>query len=413
MKFSKAFKTFALSLLAVLLVLGNVSFVQAVTFDDTQGMIGEVSVSKLVSLGIMKNTGDSFDPEGELTRGELALMASKSLTLSSGKSAVKITDVTAKNTLYGPALKMVANGYLALDKKRNFNANNAVTYAEFSKLLAQRLGLKASWTNRPIDFLYFLDRKGVLDIDTDLDAAVTRVDAAVAYDAFLTKLGYYNTVSGLIQSVNESANRIAVKTDSGLEVITLNTNASIFVDGQYQDIASLFVGYPVVVTVDGAKKGAFISAGQTSSETGVLKFADGELESGAGKLKIGETVTKNINLNAIVRSLPSSPDAAFSMALLKQYVDAKATISGTAEFSGEDEITVLTAQIDKVEGKVVDIQAASITVSFGKFTATFTVNESTTVENGDLTKVVKDTVVTVVTSNGTEAAIITLPAETK
>jgi hypothetical protein len=402
MKFSKAFKTFAISLLALVLVLGNMSFVQAVTFDDTQSTDGEMSASKLVSLGIMKNPGESFDPEGELTRGELALMVSKTHNLSSGKKALAIKDVTSKNSLYAPALKMVANGYLKLDSKGNFNANQAVTYAEFSKVLAQSLGLKASWTNRPVDFLFYLDRKGVLDIDTDLDATVTRVDAAVTYDAFLAVKGHYNTVSGLITSVNEAAKRIAIKTDGGSAVVTFNEWASVYVDGQYQDISSLFVGFPVTVTYDGSKKGAFINANQTSTEEGVLGFQE-------GTLKIGDSVVKNLNLNSIIRALPNNPTEPFSLLLLKQYVDAGVILSGAVDFTEDDEVTLISAQINKVKGKVTAVTADSVTVLFGKFTATFAVDANTVVENGVIADVVADKEVTVISTNGTNAATITLP----
>lgn len=414
MKVSKAAKSYLLLLLAFVFVFGNASLAQAVAFDDVASMDGEASVSKLVSLGVMSNPGESFDPEGALTRGELAHMVSKSLTLSSGTKPIKVKDLGSKNPQYPGAVKLVANGYFALDKAGNFQPKKAVTYAELSKVLAQQLGLKPHWTNRPVDFLFYLDRKGVLSIDTDLDAEVTRVEAAVVYDTFLAKKGLYNTVEGLISNVDEAKKVLTVKTADGEVKVGLNALGSVFVDGQSQDFESLFVGYPVTLTLDKAGKGAFVAASQTSSETGVLSFVtDGSLEDGAGKLKIGDTLTKNVTLDPIVRALPNAPEEAFSLALLKQYNDAKATISGTVEFSLYDEVTVVTAQIDKVEGKVVSATEAAITVSFGKFTATFAIDENTVIEGGKLADLVKDAGVTVTTTAGVTAAKITIAAAKK
>lgn len=327
--------------LATTLTFSSIS-AMAVSFDDVSGSSSEASISKLVSLGIVVNKGANFNPEKGLTRQEFAEITSRIMTVSASKT------VKLKDTKNAAAVKAVSAGVLTVGKKGEFKPKNAITYADLARGLAYGLGFKKSWSNRPVDHLYFLERKGVLSIDSDLDAVVTREEAAVAIDNFLKVNDAYNTASGIVDRVN--GNVVIVKTDTGSKSYKISSNVSIFLDEQYGDVGNLAKGSAIDMVLNKKGEVAFVTGAG-------LEVFDGNLGYSGGNLTFNGAV-KNYKLNAIVTALPNNPTTPFTFTEFSNY-SSKAGVSFAGTLYSNtttDEITMLEAYISKVANRVVKFE---------------------------------------------------------
>jgi hypothetical protein len=343
----------------------------AVEFSDTMGFSTETSINKLVSLGVMRFPGENFNPDAALTRGELAYMVNQVMSLSVGKKTT-FKDLPAKNALYTPTLKLVNNGFLTTSQG-NVKPSKGVTYAELSKVLSQGLGLKKTWTNRPVDFLFYLVKKEVLDIDTDLDAVVTREEAAVAFDKFITLQGTFNTISGVVVKVSDKG--FSVNTGTEVRNLAYAPNVSVFVSGQAVTTGDVQIGSPATVVLN--KKGTVAYYGGE-----LLDAEDSTIKLSGGKWTIG-TAVKELNNDAFVASLPNKPTVAFTIKNIDDYLKAGAQLSGQVFFTADNEVTALYPYIAKVEGK-------EITVTGKKVKVTLSSSISETLELADDVKVTID-----------------------
>lgn len=305
----------------------------ALEFSDTVGIEEEASVYKMVSLGVMSNPGDEFNPSGNLTGAEFTYMA-KALGLSGA-----------------------TNG-------------KTVTYAQLAKVLASGLGLKASWTNRAIDHLYFLERKGVLSIDTDLDALVTREGAAAAFDRFVTLKGSYKTFSGVVS--NNIETHLIIITDSGAAAYPVSKTASAFISGQNTGIDAVQQGSPVHVTLNKQGQVAFVESEYLDAEEGTLVLD-------AGKMKINNIV-KDVNLNAYFAPLPNTPNKAFTFATFNDYAKKGITFGGQAFFTSEGEISLVYAYAAKISGAKVGFTATGVMVDVEGLSLPFNLSEEAVVK---------------------------------
>jgi len=324
---------------ATSLILGSGS-VFAASFDDVSGSQSEMAITKLVSLGYIVNKGSNFNPDNGLTRLEFADIANKIINL--GKPAtVKIKDLTTSGGKNANAVKLVKGGYIQLTKKGEFLPKKSVTYAELSKVLATGLGFKQSWSNRPIDFLFFLDRKGVLDIGTNLDAAVTRENAAVAIDKYLAVKNAYKDVVGVIQE--SSPTSITLKIKDGVKVYKIASNSSLFINDDATDTDALGLGTEAHLILDNSGKVAFVDAVGIDSVEGTLGYA-------GGKITINSK-PYNVNLNVIVPNLPSGASD-FTFKDFSGYSAAGVTFNGSCYTNLEtDWVTALNAYISKIDSR--------------------------------------------------------------
>ncbi|ANE47612.1 hypothetical protein SY83_16465 [Paenibacillus swuensis] len=335
------------------LLLGGASAFAA-SLNDTIGLSNEVAINKLVSLGVFTSS-KTFNPESELTRGEFALIISKILPLSNG-TAISIKDVPTKNGANATIAKAVSHGLLKLDAKGNFAASKGVTYSELGKVLSVGLGLKSTWTNRPIDFLYYLERKGVLSIDTDLDAVVTKEEAAAAIDKYVEIKQLYTADEGVIASLTKTG--IVLNNGSDYKTYAYAKNASLFVDNQGVEKENLGEGSPVHILLNAKGEIAFISGRSLELAEGTLVYAD-------GKIKVNDKLTKNVDLNVVVAPLPNAPTAEFTFDSFGKYSVNGVTFGGQSFVNTQaDEVTMLTVYIAKAENRGIKLIGDSVKVVF-------------------------------------------------
>ncbi|RDU36018.1 hypothetical protein DRW41_15630 [Neobacillus piezotolerans] len=364
MNFKKLLVVGALSCSLILPSFAAVNNAYAVEFADTSGSQSETSINKLVSLGVIKNPGDVFDAEGELTRVEFAYIVNQVMSLGTGKK-VAFKDLSSKNSNYTNTLKLVNNGYLSLSKG-NVQPQKGVTYAEMSKALAQGLGLKKAWTNRPIDFLFYLVRKDVLDIDVDLDEVVTREAAAVAFDKFITLKGNFTTDEGVVVAVTDKG--FTLNSASGTTDYTFASNISAFVSGQAVTTEDIQIGSPATVILNKKGQAAYYGGELLDAEEGALKLTN-------AKWNIG-TFTKEVNLDAFVASLPNNQEAEFSIKLIDEYLKNGAEFGAQAFFTKDDEVTAIYPYVSKVTNKDIAINGKQLTVTLSAaYKQTFAIND--------------------------------------
>jgi hypothetical protein len=354
----------------------------AVSFDDVGGLESEASISKLVSLGVMVNSGSSFNPDSALKRIEFAEIANKILALPSS-SSFKIKDVNTTNGKNKSVNKIVKSGILKVNKNNEFKPNNGVTYAEFSKALAQGLGFKAHWSDSAIDYLYYLERKGILDIDTDLDAVVTKEAAALAIDKYMAFNSPYSTDKGVVVEVKEKG--FTLNNGSENVYYSYSANASVFVSGQSVTTADVQVGSPATVVLNSKGQAAFYSGELLDAEENTIKLSNAKWTIGA--------LTKEVNLDAFVKSLPNKPEEEFSIKLIDMYSKAGAQFAGQVFFTNMDEVTAIYPYIAKVEGKGITVKDNSLTVSISStINETFTINDEVKVTLNEKEATVADLV---------------------
>lgn len=339
--------------LSLSLTVGSASAFAA-SLEDTIGLGGEESINKLVALNVLSSSGVNFRPEASLTRGELANILNLVLTLKTPAKLPQIKDVVTAKGANSKIVKVVGNGYISLNNGK-FNPNQGVTYGELSKALAYGLGFKASWSNRAIDAFYFLERKGVLPIDTDLDAVVTREEAAVVLDKFLTVKGFYNIDKGVVSALTDGG--VVINNGSENAEYKIAKNAALFINGESQDITAFGAGTAVQVVLNAKGEVAYMNGG-------ILGLIEGEVSLNDGKIKINNEL-KNVDLNAVVSPLPNNPDEPFTFANFGLYSAAGVSFGGGVYVNeGTDEVTMLSVYISKTEGKPFTIKDSSLTVDF-------------------------------------------------
>jgi hypothetical protein len=321
----------------------------AVSFNDVSS--NYESISKLVSLGIVLNNASNFYPEKGLTRLEFAEISNRIMTLNSPK-VIKITDVKNNTSVN----KAVGTGILTINSKGQFKPKNAITYTDLARTLAYGLGFKKSWSNRPIDYLFYLERKGILNIDTDLDAIVTREEAAVAIDKYMQIKDSYIMAGGIVERL--SGNVLIVKTDSGSASYKFNSKASLVIEDQSAEIDNLAKGTDVNFILNKKGEIAFLSGYG-------LEVLDGNLGYTNGNLTFNGSA-KNYKLNAVVAKLPNNPNVPFTFTEFSNY-SSKAGVGfgGTLYLNSvTDEITMLEAYISKISSRVFTVSNGKVTFDF-------------------------------------------------
>lgn len=328
----------------------------AASIGDTAGLDSEVSINKLVSLGVITVKNGSFQPDDALTRTEFAGILNKVVSLGQAK-AITIKDVNTKNGANSDIAKAVGGGLLKLNSKGEFNANGSVTYADFSRALAVGLGLKSSWTDRPIDFLFYLDRKGVLSIDTDLDAVVTREGAAVALDKFIELRNVFKSNKGVIAQVTQAG--VSLNTSSGKVFYKFGEGVSVFIDDQGADTTSLAVGSAAEIELNKKGELAFISAVGVELEEGALVYQE-------GKLSVNNKL-KNFDLNAVFASLPNSPNKDFTLDNYGKYSAAGVSFAGQSYINYRtDEVVMMTPYVSQISGRAFTVSGSNVTLDFSE-----------------------------------------------
>jgi hypothetical protein len=340
--------------LSLFLSFGGTAF--AGSLEDTIGLPSESSINKLVALNVLAGSGTQFNPDATFTRGDLVAALSRIMKLQSSNK-VTIKDITSKNSAYASTAGAVGLGLIKLDKKGNFNAKQGVTYAEISKVLAYGLGFKLSWSDRPVDYLFYLERKGVLEIDTDLDAIVTKEAAAVALDQYVTLKKLFKSDSGVIVELKEGA--IVLNDGSENKTYKIAGNAALFLSGQNSDLTSFGAGTPVQVLLNGKGEVSYMTGSSLDLAEGTIVYAD-------GKVKVNDTV-RSIDLNAVLQPLPNNPTKPFTLANFGGYSKAGVTFGGGAYVNNKtDEVTMLELYISKAADKPFTTLGSSIVVDFSE-----------------------------------------------
>jgi len=347
-------KLITVGVLSLSLIVGSTSAFAA-SIDDTLGLDSEVAINKLVALNVFAKA-DSFRPEAPLTRSDLSYLLVRVLPLKTPAKQPQIADVATANGANSHIAKVVGNGYLMLQNGK-FNPKKGVTFGELSKALAYGLGFKASWSTRPIDAFFYLERKGVLSINTDLDAVVTREDAAVVLDKFLDVKGSYIKDAGVVSAILE--NSLIINNGSEYAEYALAPHAALFINGQSEELSTFGPGTAVNVILNAKGELAYV-------EGSILGMVSGTITMSSGKVKINDAL-KNADLNAVVDALPNDPEGTFTLTTFGKYAAAGVTFAGNAFINeGNDEVTMLDVYMSKAEDRAFSAAGTTITLDFSE-----------------------------------------------
>ena len=212
MKNLKRALSFALA--TVMLIGMMVVGVSAASFGDADEIVNTDAVNTMVALGIIKGKDDgNFDPEGIVTRAEMAKMIC--VALNGGKDPN-----LAGGGLYADTKGHWAAGYIDYctnmgivsgDTAGNFNPDKAVTGTEAAKMMLIALGYNAKTekfvndTNWAININVIASTRGLYkNVDSLPDAGLSRDNAAqLIFNGIQAKMVRYDLV-GIVDGTGVS-----------------------------------------------------------------------------------------------------------------------------------------------------------------------------------------------------------------
>jgi hypothetical protein len=138
------------------------------SYTDTKGHWAESAIDRWSDYGVVQGSGDRFDPDGALTRGQMATVLSKTLSLT-GTSANPFTDVNEKDWFAPYVLRCYAAGVMqGADGKANPNAT--VTREQAMVMLCRALGIESA---EKLDLSAYTDSSKVSSWAASYVAAMT------------------------------------------------------------------------------------------------------------------------------------------------------------------------------------------------------------------------------------------------
>jgi hypothetical protein len=195
----------------------------------------------------------------------------------------------------------------------------------------------------------------VLDIDTDLDAVVTKENAAAAIDKYITLKHLFTAEHGVINFLTEDG--VVINNGRDTENYVLAKNASMFVDGSSVLKTSLGSGTAVDVLLNAKGEIAYIAGSSLMLQQGATSYADGKVTANA--------ITYNVDLNVVVGPLPNQLDNNFTFDNFARYTGAGTSFMGNTYINTKtDEITKLNLYISKIADRTVKVTGTNITADY-------------------------------------------------
>lgn len=336
------------ALITALTVSGTSAFAQSA--NDIDGSANEMAISKIVSIGYVSLDKGKYNPEKTMTRSDFAVLATKALKLSSKKKKT-VKDFKGAAATKTALSTVAGHNLLSISSKGAIKPSQAITYKELVKTLAVGLGFKTSWSSKHVDYLFYLDRMGVVDISVNLDAKPTKGEVAEAFDNYLTLKSSYKVANGIVSAFTPTT--LTIKSVNGDKTYKLDKDVAAFKDESSTDVGSYGKGTAVSAVLNSKNEIGFISAYSVDLLDGVFTYGDFKLGVGLDANK-KPLKTLAINPDVVVERLPSNPKADFTLTELAGYSNADVTFNGGAYYNvSNDEITYIQPFIEKVEAPVV------------------------------------------------------------
>ena len=109
------------------------------TYSDTQGTWAEAAIERWSGYGMIQGNNGKFDPNGDLTRGQMATMLTRLLKLAAAESA-GFSDITDE-TWCADAVNRCAAAGIMLGNNGKAMPNAPITRQEAMVMLARALGV--------------------------------------------------------------------------------------------------------------------------------------------------------------------------------------------------------------------------------------------------------------------------------
>jgi hypothetical protein len=111
-------------------------------FSDTAGNWAEAYITAAQASGLMTGMGDgTFDPDGTLTRGQLAALIVKVKGLTATDGSLTFSDVSESDWFSSDVAKASAAGYVTGDGDGTYRPLDNVKRSEFAKIVAALAGI--------------------------------------------------------------------------------------------------------------------------------------------------------------------------------------------------------------------------------------------------------------------------------
>ncbi|MBE6021152.1 MAG: hypothetical protein E7228_05370, partial [Clostridiales bacterium] len=350
-------------LLSLCLVLSAPVAVFAADFADTDGHWAEGAIDRWAGYGIVEGNENAFDPDGNLTRGQLAAIIARLLNLpvSSDQMFGDVDGHWAEDVI-----NSCAAAGIMLGDGINARPDDPVTREETMVLLGRALGIK------PVENSNL----------SNYPDGNTVSDWAEGYVAALTESGIVNGIDGTL-SPESDINRAST-------VTILNKAISAYANEEGQTVEASGSGIVVVaapnVTVTGEADSVVVAAGASGGTTTFENAKVGEISVTAEEsaVVVGE--------NSVAESVSITEAAAGTEVVVEktaevntvttEAADSKISVSGTVENVDVAETATGTNVAADKEAMIENVvtKAEGTTVS-----GSGTVNNVTT--SGDNTKV--------------------------
>lgn len=336
-------------------------------FWDTYGTKFQQALDNLYALGIVSGKSQtSFDPNGAVTRAEMAALVIRALGMKPGAQASSpFPDVPASHWAAGTIALASSEGVVRGADDGRFHPDDPVTYPQVVAMLVRATGLEPQAGSYPVGYILLAKNTGMIDgVDWGMDKPASRGDVAIMLNETVFHVKRGGTGATLSQSV--------FKRPGGVQILP---EADVVAQGSTQLSAKVvdWVGQPLDLPVRWSISDIF----STINDSGMLTVNGGgpiTVEAQTGGITVSRTfaVVRSIAVQASSAAAKLGDQVqmnAVGMGPSGKEVDIKpvwSVVSGTGTISADGLLTIQGSAPIKVRATVGSLTAdATVSVVGG------------------------------------------------
>lgn len=288
-------------------------------YADTDGHWAEGAIDRWSDHGVVEGSDGLFDPNGELTRGQMAAMLCRLLNLPMGGDA-GFSDVDADDW-FAPYVNACAKAGIMLGSNGEARPNDSISRQESMVMIGRALGIKP------------VANPDLSDFHDDHTVA----DWAAPYVAAMTEKGIVNGTTDTTVGGTDDINRASMVTILDRAIVSVVTEPGATVEATGEGIIIVAAEN---VTITGEATGVVV----TPEAGGEVKLENATVEESVVVMAPETTVTVGEN------------SSVGSVAVTENAEAAKVEVAPTAKV---EEVTTAAPSTElKVEGTVTDVTVA-------------------------------------------------------
>ncbi len=271
------------------LILYSIVPVYGLTFSDISGNWARDSITRLAALEIVNGFNGKFNPHSVVTRAEFSAMIIRALGLAeeakvTGGISTGYTDVAAGHWAAGDIIVAREMGLIKGYPDGSFKPSAPIRRVEITSIMVRALELEPGeemedpgeifidgdliplWACDAVKIAYNYGLiNGYPDGSFGPQQNATRGETAVLIEKVLQQMGTEFTFTGILQSINTSANLLTMDIWGQTETFAVNPGAEVWINNNEGAITNLKPGSQVSIILDDNGVIRFIQASEMVS----------------------------------------------------------------------------------------------------------------------------------------------------